>query len=556
MKTLLVSICLLLCQTWGQAQTAPLADFNIVPQPQEVNQNTGRNFVLNSQTEIVCHDQTAETLRLASVLSTAIEQQTHIHLPITKLQSHNSKNAISLRIDPRLAKTGNEAYRIEVKQTGISISGATHEALFRAIQTLRKALPITTNATEIHFRQGFIADSPQLSYRGMHLDCARHFFSVEFVKRYLDIMALHGMNRFHWHLTDDQGWRIEIKAYPRLTSIGAVRASTVLGRNSDVQDQQPHGGFYTQQEIKEIVAYAAERYIQVIPEIDMPGHMLAAMAAYPQLGCTGGPYEVGQHWGIYSDILCAGKAETYTFVKHVLDEICQLFPYEYIHIGGDEAPKERWRACPLCQEKIQAAGLFATKDTPQEELLQGYFTTFVQEYLLKKGRRIIGWDELLGCDVDQTATIMSWRGGNNTLKAVRKGHDVIVVPNRNLYFDFYQTPETWNEPLLIGGCSTVEDVYNLRLIPDELTQDERQHVLGFQANLWTEYIATASLAEYQVLPRMAALAELQWNESRRQPYSDFLVRLNALRRLYELYGWNYARHLWPDEHRRLAKTFG
>ena len=556
MKKLLLIACIVMTQTFTQAQTIPTANFNVIPLPQRIQTVDGKKFVMNADTKIVCHDQTAETKRLATVLADYIQQQTHFSLGFAELQKKVGKNTIDIVLDPALVQIGNETYRMEVRQGNIRILGSTHQALFRAIQTFRKALPMTTAAADITIPQATIEDTPTMAYRGMHLDCARHFFSVEFVKRYLDIMALHGMNRFHWHLTDDQGWRIEIKGYPLLTEIGSKRASTVLGRNSDVQDQQPHGGFYTQQEIKDIVQYAAERYIEVIPEIDMPGHMLAAMAAYPELGCTSGPYEVGQYWGVYSDILCAGKDQTYTFVTRVLDEVCSLFPCEYIHIGGDEAPKQRWQECPLCQEKIQTLGLQASKTTPAEEMLQGYFTTFVQQYLLKKGKRIIGWDELLGCEVDQSATIMSWRGGNNTLKAARRGHDVIVAPNSNLYFDFYQTAETWNEPLLIGGCSTVEDVYNLHLIPDELTPEERRHIVGFQANLWSEYIVSEALAEYQVLPRMAALCELQWNNGRQQPYADFLVRLNTLRKIYESQGWHYARHLWPDEHRRLAKTFG
>mgnify|MGYP002852832520 CR=1 FL=1 len=539
-----------------QAQPILTADYNVVPLPRQIAPDKGQPFVMDAHTAIVFPTSDTELERLAGFLSTYINEQTSLRIPLQSREKKSTKGTISLMLKTGKEPTDSEAYEISIRKDGIVLSGATPAALFRAMQTFRKSLPVATEAQQILLPPATIADSPALSYRGMHLDCARHFFPVEFVKQYLDMMALHGMNRFHWHLTDDQGWRVEIKAYPRLTEIGSQRSSTVVGRNSDVQDGVPHGGFYTQEELREIVQYAAERYIEVVPEIDMPGHMLAAMAAYPELGCTGGPYEVGQYWGIYPDILCAGKPQTYEFVEGVLDEICDIFPCEYIHIGGDEAPKQRWKECPRCQQKMADEALYATKDTPAEELLQGYFTTFVQQYLAGKGRKIIGWDELLGCDVDQSATIMSWRGGNNTLNAARLGHDVIVVPNKNLYFDFYQTAETWNEPLLIGGCSTVEDVYNLQLIPEGLTAAERQHILGFQANLWTEYIGSPSLAEYQVLPRMAALAELQWNNGRQTSYEAFLRRLDTFRRIYECYGWNYARHLWPEEYRRTAKTFG
>ena len=531
-------------------------NFQTIPLPRQINDLKGADFVINNATSIVCTDPNAVVNRNAQLLADYILECSGLKLPVITSGKLPKQHYIRLALSNKLAGDNKERYAIDVHSNHISITAATDEGLFRAVQTLRKAIPFNQETAELRVKPQQIIDEPRMTYRGMHLDCARHFFPVEFVKKYLDMMVLHGMNRFHWHLTDDQGWRVEIKAYPLLTEVGSKRPSTVIGRNSDVQDGVPHEGFYTQEEIREIVEYARERYIEVIPEIDMPGHMLAAMAAYPELGCTGGPYEVGQYWGVYSDILCAGKPQVYTFVERVLDEICQLFPAEYIHIGGDEAPKQRWQECPLCQKKMDEEQLYATKDTPREELLQGFFTTHVQQYLAQKGKRIIGWDELLGCAVDQSATIMSWRGGENTLLAARLGHDVIVAPNKNLYFDFYQTKDTWNEPLLIGGCSTVEDIYHLQLIPDHLTSEEQAHIIGFQANLWTEYIASASLAEYQVLPRMAALCELQWNYNRQEPYAGFLARLDYFRQLYEHYGWNYARHLWPEEYRRLAKTFG
>lgn len=353
------------------------------------------------------------------------------------------------------------------------------------------------------------------------------------------MMALHGMNRLHWHLTDDQGWRIEIKKYPRLTEVGGWRNGTVLGHNSPVNDGIRYGGYYTQEEIRDIVRYAADRYIDIIPEIDMPGHMLGALTAYPELGCTGGPYEVWCQWGVADDILCVGKDQTLQFVKDVLDEVMQLFPFEYIHIGGDESPRVRWHDCPLCQQRIKQVGIRGNEGQSSEALLQGWFTEQIQQYLSRYGKRIIGWDELLGCNVNTSATIMSWTGAEPGAKGAKLGHDVIMTPNTPMYFDHYQTKSTWNEPMAFGGCATLKMVYDFEPVAADLPADKQHHIIGAQANLWTEYITCEPQIDYQVLPRMAALAELQWLQPDQKDYNDFKARLPRLVEIYKLYNWTY-----------------
>ena len=329
--------------------------------------------------------------------------------------------------------------------------------------------------------------------------------------------------------------------------MGAWRSGTVISRNTPIEDGIRHGGFYTQEECREIVKYAADRYITVIPEIDMPGHMLGALAAYPELGCTGGPYEVQRRWGVFADILCAGKEKTFQFVQDVLDELISIFPSEYIHIGGDESPRSRWKECPLCQKRIQDEGIKAENGQSKEDRLQGYFTKRVEKYLASKGKKIIGWDELLGCDVDQSATIMSWTGAEPGAKGAKLGHDVIMTPNGVMYFDYYQTKQTWNEPLSIGGCSTVEDVYQFEPVAADLTPEQAQHILGVQANLWGEYIAYPSQIQYQVLPRMAALAEVQWMQPQDKNFDEFKARVTRLCEIYRLHHWAVAPHLWRNK---------
>lgn len=521
------------------------ADYRVVPLPNTINGIKGAPFYLTERCLINYPTGNLDMERNASMLSLYVEQLTEMHLSIRPtLSSKDCTGNISLLLDPTVE--GDEAYRILITGKGVEISGKTAAGVFMGIQTLRKSLPVAKCA-RVAMPAAQIAANPRFGYRGMHLDCVRHFFSVETVKRYIDIMALHGMNRLHWHLTDDQGWRVEIKKYPRLTEVGGWRNGTTLGHNSPVNDGIRYGGFYTQDQIRDIVRYAADRYITIIPEVDMPGHMVAAMTAYPQLGCTGGPYQVWTLWGVTDDILCVGRDETLQFVTDVLDEIMQLFPSLYIHIGGDESPRVRWQQCPRCQERIRQIGIHANAQQSAEALLQGWFTTQIQQYLSQHGRRMIGWDELLGCDVDATATIMSWRGAEPGSQGARKGHDVIMTPVDPLYFDYYQTSKTWNEPTAFGGCNTLKKVYDFDPVAADLPADMRHHILGAQANVWTEYITCEPQIQYMVLPRMAALAELQWLLPQDKNFQDFLARMPRLVDIYKKYGWTYrAKSLIPE----------
>ena len=396
-----------------------------------------------------------------------------------------------------------------------------------------------------------ISDSPRFSWRGMHLDCSRHFFSVAFVKKFLDLLAMHNMNVFHWHLTDDQGWRIEIKKWPKLVTVGSQRTGTIIGTNSDIDDKVPYGGYYTQAEAREIVAYAAARHITVVPEIDMPGHMLAALASYPELGCTGGPYQVGHYWGVYKDVLCVGNEKVYQFVEDVLTEIMDIFPSEVIHIGGDETPTDKWLQCPKCQAVNAQYGSKASTTEEFEPLtsklspMQAHFTKRVFDFLTSKGRRALGWDEILDGS-PQDAMIMSWRGTEPGAKAAETGHDVVMTPTTFCYFDYQQAEDVQFEPSRCSGFIPVEKVYALDPAPDSLSVEAKTHILGAQANLWTEYITNEDILEYQALPRMSALAEVQWSQPERKDYEAFKQRLIRLTDLFERYGYIYAKHLWPE----------
>lgn len=522
---------------FGSAAQAPKANYRIVPLPGRIDGIKNADFKLTQACIVNYPTGNHDLERNASMLSTYIEEMIGMHLSTRPtLNAKDRTGNITLLIDPKMES--NEGYAITVTARGVEIAGKTPAGVFYGIQALRKSLPVgQTDAVSLPAAQ--VAANPRFGYRGMHLDCSRHFFPVSTVKRYLDLLALHGMNKLHWHLTDDQGWRVEIKKYPRLTEVGGWRNGTTLGHNSPVNDGIRYGGYYTQEEIRDIVRYATERYITIIPEIDMPGHMLGALTAYPELGCTGGPYEVWDKWGVHDDILCVGKDHTLQFVNDVLDEVMQLFPGEYIHIGGDESPRVRWEACPLCQQRIRSLGIEAEGKQSAEARLQGWFTTQVQQYLSKHGRRIIGWDELLGCDVDTTATIMSWRGAEPGSTGAKSGHDVIMTPVEPLYFDYYQTSSTWNEPTAFGGCNTLKKVYDFEPISPDLTKDERCHILGAQANLWTEYITCEPQIQYQVLPRMAALAEVQWLQHDQKDYNDFLNRLPQLVEIYKHYNLTY-----------------
>ena len=527
---------------------AQTARYDIVPLPRSIVQQHAPGFVLGEKTAIVYADGLEKEARFLSDYVAEMTQMKLAVRPFAKKNDARGNILLSIVVPNKkkvVVEPNEEAYTLTVTAKGVAISGQTAAAVFRGVQTLRKSLPIVKESgSQIALPAVVIQDEPRFAYRGMHLDCSRHFFPVEFVKRFIDLIALHGMNKFHWHITDDQGWRFESKKYPKLTSIGGWRSGTVVGRNSGIDDGIRHGGFYTQEECRDIVRYAADRHITIIPEIDMPGHMVAALAAYPEYGCTGGPYEVEHTWGVFADVLCPGKEQTFKFVEDVLSEVIDVFPSEYIHIGGDECPRDRWKTCDLCQQRIKNEGIKGEGKQTAEDHLQGYFTKRVEKFLHSKGKRLIGWDELLGCDVDVTSTIMSWRGAEPGAKAAKLGHDVIMTPNSPMYFDHYQTDKTNNEPLSIGGNSPTEKVYAFEPVAADLTPEEAKHILGVQANVWTEYIYSTQHVEYQILPRMAALAEVQWLQPDQKDFDAFKERVTRLKGIYDLNQWRVAQHLF------------
>ena len=532
---LLAGTLILACSSCGVETTA---NYQVIPLPQEVALSQESPFNLNDGT-IIAYPENNELLkRNAEFLAEYISQSTGHTLQTEALApgSEGPKGAITLGLDPAIGNR--EGYVLTVKADRVTLNGQTENGVFYGIQTLRKSIPAETKATSILLPAGSIQDEPRFSYRGMHLDVGRHFFPIEFVKKYIDLLALHNMNTFHWHLTEDQGWRIEIKKYPKLTEIGAWRDRTVIGRNTEEYDNTRYGGFYTQEQAKEIVKYAGERYITVIPEVDLPGHMLAALAAYPEMGCTGGPYEVCPRWGVFEDVLCIGNEKSMQFLEDVMAEIIDIFPSKYIHIGGDEAPRTRWEKCPKCQARIRTEKLKADKNHTAEDRLQSYCMTRIEKLLNSKGRQIIGWDEILEGDVAPNATVMSWRGSAGGIKAAQLGHDVIMTPNDYCYFDYYQSEDTRHEPFAIGGFVPLEKVYSLNPTAS-LTEEQSKHILGTQANLWTEYIPTSEQVEYMVLPRMAALAEVQWTQLEKKDYTNFTTRLAGLIGLYRRDGLNY-----------------
>lgn len=518
----------------ANAQGAAVASFDIIPRPDKVEIVPDVPFTLTAATTIVHDDELAQEARF---LQEYILQATGIDL---KLGGNPTGNSIVLRLVQ--GGQGDESYALHVGCKDIVITGPTAAGVFYGVQTLRKALP-QGKTEKVEIPTVSISDYPRFAYRGAHLDVCRHFFGKDEVKTYIDMLAMHNINRLHWHISEDQGWRIEIKSRPLLTKEGAWRAQTVIGHNSGKYDGVPHGGFFTQDDAREIVAYAAARHITVIPEIDLPGHMQAALAAYPVLGCTGGPYKVWEKWGVSEDVLCAGNPETLTFIKDVLGEIVDIFPSQYIHIGGDECPKVRWKECPRCQARMDELGFKAGGKRPREEQMQAYIMQQAEAFLASKGRKVIGWDEILEGGLGPNVTIHSWRGIEGAVEAARQGHDAILSPVSHMYFDYYQSRDTEHEPDAIGGYTPVEKVYAFNPIPESLTPDQARHIIGVQANVWTEYIPTFSQVQYMALPRFAALSEVQWCQPQARDYSSFLQRLPRLTALYRTCGYNYAKHV-------------
>ncbi len=521
----------------------PKADYEVIPLPQQITEKSGSGFTLDETVKILFPEGNDAMARNAAFLSEYVAQMTGLQLQAEAAATvdagaANGHIALTLGLDPEKP----EAYRLTVGKEGVTIVGGSEAGVFYGIQTLRKALPVVSGSVLLPAVE--VNDWPRFGYRGAHLDVSRHFIGVDSVKRFIDMLALHNMNRFHWHLTDDQGWRIEIKSRPELTTVGSKRKATVIGHNSGRYDSVPYGGFYTQDQAREVVAYAAERHITVIPEIDLPGHMLAALTAYPELGCTGGPYEVWGQWGVAEDVLCAGNDATLKFIDEVLGEVVDLFPSEYIHVGGDECPKVRWKSCPKCQARIRALGIKGDDKHTAEEYLQSFVINHAEKFLNARGRQMIGWDETLEGGLAPNATVMSWRGVEGGIEAARQKHQAIMTPTTYLYFDYYQSKETDKEPIAIGGYVPVEMVYNYEPVSPLLTPEEAEYIIGVQANLWTEYIPNFRQVEYMELPRMAALAEIQWSDPGRKNYNEFLARLPQLVRIYDLMGYNYAMHVF------------
>lgn len=516
------------------------SDYEIIPKPLDVNCKGDASFLLKDGVAVIYPENNQKMQDNAEFLVNYVEKQTGV-----KLTSHAGMpvdGAICLTLD--LNDDNAEAYKLIVNDKRVCISGASEAGVFYGIQTLRKSLPVAQDIN-VNLSAVEIYDKPRFAYRGAMLDVARHFYTVDEVKTFIDMLALHNINRFHWHLTDDQGWRIEIKKYPKLMSVASERKETVVGRwYSGIYDGKPYSGYYTQDELRDVIDYAAKRHITIIPEVDLPGHMQAALTAYPELGCTGGPYEVRTIWGVSQDVLCVGNDFTLQFVKDVLFEVADIFPSEYIHIGGDECPKVRWEKCPKCQERIKSLGLKSDAKHTKEQRLQSYMIQEAAKYLKEKGKRIIGWTEILEGGLVPDATLMSWIGESGGIEAAHQHHDVIMTPNTYLYFDYYQSKKVEDEPLAIGGYLPIEKTYNYEPMPKELTEEEQQYIKGVQANLWTEYIPIFSQVQYMVLPRLGAAAEVQWTDPSKKDYKDFLWRVPHLVAVYDCYGWNYATHVY------------
>ena len=525
------------------ACASPDPEIAIVPYPNRLEPGCGAFSVKGAP--VVCDSRTDErTQRAVEEFAAQLAAASGGKNPVA-VAGELPASGIRFVVDDTLPEEG---YKLDITKKGVEVRASHFPGFFYAVQSLKQLLPAAIYGTEPAPGEQWklpalsISDAPRFGYRGMHLDVARHFFSVEEVKRYLDVMAIHKLNRFHWHLTDDQGWRIEIRKYPALTTVGSIRNRTVIRKERDNYDNTPYGGYYTQDEIRDVVKYAADRAITVIPEIDLPGHMLAALTAYPELGCTGGPYEVWGRWGVAEDVLCPGQEKTFEFLENVLDEVLGLFPSELIHIGGDECPKVRWEKCPRCQARIRQLGLKDRDGYTAEHYLQGYVTDRIGKFLASRGRRIIGWDEILEGQAPSDAIVMSWRGSAGGIKAAQLGHDVIMTPNSHFYFDYYQSPDADAEPFGIGGCVTVDKVYSYDPM-EGLTPEQQTHILGVQANLWTEYIATDDHLEYMLLPRLAALSEVQWCQPGVKDWTRF-VNGFRMERIYTQMGYEFGKHIF------------
>lgn len=510
-----------------------MAEITLFPQPRKLERKTG-SFAINRHTRIFAADSA-----IGEMLADYLRPATGFGLPAHLLDDEllaDAQNAILLT--PGAADSP-EGYRLEVEPGRALLTASQRVGFLHGIQTIRQLLPQqilsggTMAGVDWTLPGVIISDAPAFGWRGLHLDVGRHVFPLAFIKKFIDMLAFYKFNTFHWHLTEDQGWRIEIKKYPRLTEIGAQRAETVLPRDPGQYDGLPHGGFYTQDEVREVVAYAAERGITVVPEIELPGHSVAALAAYPELGCVGEGYEVRRNWGIEDDIYCAGKDEVFTFLQDVLSEALELFPSKYIHIGGDEAPKVRWQACPACQARIKAEGL------ADEHELQSWFIRQIETWLNDRGRNLVGWDEILEGGLAPNATVMSWRGSEGGIAAANAGHDVVMTPNTYCYLDYYQSENTDSEPPAISAILPLKQVWQYEVVPKQIAADKRHHILGGQGNIWTEWMPHSDHVEYMMFPRAIAIADVLWHHPDEREYDALVARLRRHLPALDVMGVNY-----------------
>lgn len=547
-------ICLL-CLLFYAMETIAQNQISIIPQPQTINNRSG-NFILSGKTKI--NIKSPGALKSASFFNSYMQKMYGLSIPSitakTSLKSQEPEQMIVLGINKTLS-TSKEAYSLDITPNTIKIEGADEAGVFYGIQSLIQLIPVEKNKANSFIIPCLqIFDAPRFAYRGMHLDVSRHFFPSSFIKKYIDFIAMHKMNRFHWHLTDDQGWRIEIKKYPKLTDIGAYRNGTTIGRYPGTGNTGTrYGGFYTQEEIKDIVKYASERYVEVIPEIELPGHASAAIAAYPELSCfpeesTKHPEKIAwsgsttgkqvqQTWGVFEDVF-APTETTFTFLENVFNEVLPLFPSKYIHIGGDECPKESWKRSAFCQQLIKE------KNLKDEHGLQSYFITRVEKYINGKGKQIIGWDEILEGGLAPNALVMSWRGEKGGIEAAKQKHQVIMTPGEWMYFDHKQKQK--EDSVTIGGYTTVQKVYGYEPLPKQLSEEDAKYVLGAQANVWTEYITNTSKVEYMIFPRMSALSEVLWSSKEQRNWSQFEPRLQQSFKRYSFLGWNYSKAYFEE----------
>lgn len=532
-KSILIFILLLFCS----AVYAGPGTLNIVPVPMEMKENKGF-FKITVATKIL-YDNSNEFRDLANLLADKIKITSGIEVKTgTYSPSSLAKNNIILTKSIANEKLGSEGYILDISKYSVFLRATDASGIFYGLQTLFQVFPIQPEFQKpksplLSLPALYIQDMPRYAYRGLHLDVCRHIFPMEFIKKYIDLMAMYKLNTFHWHLTDDQGWRIEIKKYPKLTQISSMRNGTQIGRTDKVDDV-PYGGYYTQDQAREIVAYAASRHITVIPEIEMPGHGVAALSAYPALSCTGGPFEVRKIWGISDDIFCAGNDSTFIFLQDILDKVMEIFPSNYIHVGGDEAPKVRWKQCPKCQQRIKNEGL------ANEMELQSYFVKRIEKYLVSKGRKLIGWDEILEGGLAPEATVMAWRGLQAGIDAATQNHDAIMTPTSYCYFDYYQGDPAM-EPEGIGGRVTLKTVYSFNPTPPVLTPEQAKHIIGVQGNVWTEYVNTPELVEFKAFPRAIALAEVAWSQQERRNWDDFINRMDKQYLILKAMNVNYSK---------------